>query len=101
MPLLQSRLRDLATWFEQQAAHTAPPIPESVSAVLRAAAGCMDGVVYERDEARALVREAFKAGFLAWAGPANQNESAVLLKDEEEAWADWSTRAFGQSPPTG
>lgn len=39
----------------------------------------------------AKMREAFRAGFWAWCGPANAVEMERYIKDEEAAWAEWST----------
>lgn len=43
-------------------------------------------------------REAFRAGYWRWCGPADAKEYEHAVKDEEEGWEEWLARA---APPGG
>jgi hypothetical protein len=49
----------------------------------------------ENKRLRARVRGAFKAGFWAYCGPANEVELEGYIKDEQEEWEEWSAKSEG------
>jgi hypothetical protein len=54
----------------------------------------------EIERLRGLVRTAFSAGFMAWAGPANDAEYKAAVEGEKESWGEWSRAFEQQAPPT-
>ena len=46
----------------------------------------------EVERLRAREREAFRAGFWHWCGPANPVELELVIKEEQEGWEEWTAK---------
>lgn len=49
----------------------------------------LSAVAHVGEQCSTSIREAFRAGFWSWAGPANNAEFEKWTKDEQEGWDEW------------
>lgn len=51
----------------------------------------IEGLKAENERLRSLVREAYRAGFWHFCGPANHQECDNAERDEQAGWVEWQS----------
>jgi hypothetical protein len=81
-------------WTEAEIAQAlrGDPMTAELEAMLGEAVANNKKLRAEVERLTAAQREAFRAGFWCWCGPANSVELELAIKEEQEGWEEWQAK---------